>query len=48
MYTKKYPDKIKGLLFIDPTTSIENYRFNKIKDKRISNNLFELLKITET
>ena len=48
LYTHKYDGKIKGLLFIDPTTSVENYRFNSIDDIDIRNNLFRFLEITES
>jgi pimeloyl-ACP methyl ester carboxylesterase len=42
LFTKKYPDKIKGIMLIDPTTEMESYRFKKFSTI-ISNNLINYL-----
>ena len=43
LYTYRYPHKIKGILMIDPTTKNEQYRFKRIKDSYIADNLKILL-----
>lgn len=42
LFTQKHPDKIKGIMLIDPTTKMESYRFNNLSSE-IRNNLFYLL-----
>ena len=48
LYTNKYSSKIKGLFFIDPTTTVENYRFKNIVDIDVRNNLYNFLQVTES
>ena len=45
IFCQKYPDKVKGMILIDPTTIIEDYRLLKISDVKIKNQLIQLLKI---
>lgn len=47
LYFKKYSNKVKAMMFIDPTTQIENYRFTRVFDLDIRNNLFEMQLITQ-
>ena len=47
LYTQKYPNKIKGIMLLDPTTSKQSYRIHNIEDNIIRNNLLEMLRLQE-
>ena len=35
LYTQKYPDKIKGVMLLDPTTLKQSYRIHNMEDELI-------------
>lgn len=47
LYTQKYPDKIKGVMLLDPTTLKQSYRIHNMEDELIRNNLLKMLKLQE-
>ena len=47
IYASKYPDKVKGIILLDPTTLMESYRFDRIDNIIIKQNLLKLLELQE-